>query len=429
MNKYMKSTMVLFLMFVGYNLCSEVLNYEQVMAEAKAKNWDLQLVKAKYIQANAMVYKTLSAYLPRLSITGNYTNNSHESKISMPLSNGQIKDIVIQPTDQFGLQAQVTQMLISPWQIFQLANTDKYKQSIFLSGEQARRDILFGVAQLYYGVAASKQAVEVQKRLLEGRKAREKDVKLRFEQGYVIKAEVLRAEIETSKNEQDLNLAENAYQSSKLALASMLGREADFDFEITDPPLPRRPSEEQISLLRLNNRLDLKSAKFQQDLANSIKNFGFLRFLPDLSMFALYKASDTASLGGEKNTLAAGFNLTWNVFDGGMREAEFYENSGKALEARAKYQLQDLKVRQEIEQAKLDLKSAEANAVKALQQVEMARENFRLVTSSKNAGFATYLELNDANTVLSNAETAVIAQNLNLNLAVLKLQHELGSFE
>jgi outer membrane protein TolC len=415
-------------LLVFFPATAETISLEQALDLARTNAWDMQIIKAKFKQAHALVFKTVASYLPHITLTGNYTHNAEESKIKLALGPTEIKKIVIQPLNQLGVQAQLNQMLISPWLISQLSNLGKYDETTRLSNEHAKRELLFGVAQTYYAVAAHKDAIALQNRLLEGRKAHEKDAKLRFDNGYIIKAEVLRAEIEVSKNEQDLALAQNAFTNAKLALATMLNRDADFDVISPPPPRSLNPEEQNIKSIE-ENRLDIKAARFQAELLQSMQNRAVLRYLPDLSFFLQYKGSNTAGLGGNKNNFALGLNLTWNIFDGGLREAEIYENSGKALEAHAVAESKALHLRQDVETAKVDLKSAQANQEKIEKQLLLAKENFRLISSSKELGAASYLEFVDASDNLANAELSLIAQGLQVNLAALKLQHTLGLFQ
>src|SRR5207247_704522 len=106
----------------------------------------------------------------------------------------------------------------------------------------------------------------------------------------------------------------------------------DPDFDVTEPPSPRRPNTEELSSIN-NNRFDLKAAIFQDELANRIKNNSFLKYLPDLSLALQYKGANSAGLSGQKHMFSLALNLSWNIFDGGLREAEIYENTGKALES------------------------------------------------------------------------------------------------
>lgn len=422
----MKKIVSILLITLASTSWTETLTFEQVLREARERSPDLTVAKAKYIQAHSLMYKTISRYLPRIDGVGNYSYNFQESSITMPTGPGQTKKIVIQPKNQFGGQVNFSQMVLSPWVISQLASLGKYEESIKLSVQHARKEILFGVAQLFYAMASSKKAVAVQNRLLEGRRKHEHEASVRYAQGYTIEAEYLRAQIDTLKNEKDVMLAENTYESTRLALATMLGREADFDIAEPEPAAKTTilPWEEVQQF-----RLDLRAARLQADYMERNRNGAFWRYLPDLSFFMNYKGADHEGMSGKKHSFSLGVNLVWNIFDGGLREAENYENRGRALEARGNARIKELQVKRDVETAKLDEKNATANKEKAEKQLVLAKENFRVVSKSKELGVANYLEYTDAQDNLSNAEIGLLTQSLQADLATLKLLHVQGQFE
>jgi outer membrane protein TolC len=70
-----------------------------------------------------------------------------------------------------------------------------------------------------------------------------------------------------------------------------------------------------------------------------------------------------------------------------------------------------------------------ANQAKAQEQVELARENQKLVEVSFKAGAATYIEVSDATNQLTSAELAVVAEQLKSRLAALRLLKAAGRFD
>ena len=75
-----------------------------------------------------------------------------------------------------------------------------------------------------------------------------------------------------------------------------------------------------------------------------------------------------------------------------------------------------------------DLASARANRVKAQEQLNLARENQKLVGVSFNAGAATYLEVADANAALLAAETGSVGESISASLAALRVLKAAGRF-
>ena len=98
-------------------------------------------------------------------------------------------------------------------------------------------------------------------------------------------------------------------------------------------------------------------------------------------------------------------------------------------EAEAGHRSSELRTREELARARLDLDAASANRRRALEQAELARENQRLVEVSYQAGAATYIEASDANAQLVTAELAAVGEQVKARLAALRLLQAAGRFE
>ncbi|MFY0577663.1 TolC family protein [Cystobacter fuscus] len=83
---------------------------------------------------------------------------------------------------------------------------------------------------------------------------------------------------------------------------------------------------------------------------------------------------------------------------------------------------------QEVATARLDYDNARSNLSKAEEALALARETQRLTEISFKAGVATYLEVADANSALTNAEVSAISERLQTSLAALRLQRAAGLF-
>jgi outer membrane protein TolC len=295
-----------------------------------------------------------------------------------------------------------------------------------LTLEDVRRDILFGTAQAYYGVAALRQGVLVSERLLEIAARQEKDARVRYEAGAIAKVGLLRAEIDRGRAEQDLIRARNSHESARIALATLLDRPADF--EVADPPEPQLPSGgAELEAAALRDRADVRAARRSVDVAESERSARRARYFPDVAGFGRRIWQNEAGLTGQKDSWAVGISLQWRLLDGGLREAEIREATARVDEAEASAASAEAKARAEVRQALLDLESARANSAKAREQRELAAENQRLVDVSFRAGAATAIEQADATAVLRNAEIAQTTELLAAQLAALRVLRVAGS--
>ncbi len=404
------------------------LTLEDALNRARQENLDLKAAQARLAQADTASRKAWANYLPQVTVNGAIIRNSIEAVIPAgPLAP---VEIVLQPRVQLQAQGQIRQALIAPqlWAGIQAAY--QAERVAALNVEQARREIFFGVAQAFYGTAAQAQAVTVQERLVELNTARAKDTKVRFEAGTVTRVALLRAEQDLARAEQDLIRARNAEASAKLVLATLLALD-DPNFNVAMPPEPQVPEKTDTDVLverSLEQRADVAAARKQVELSQTNKRGVWLSYLPNVQVSGTYNINNAAGLVGSNRIWLITLGASWTLWDGGLREANLAEASAVIAENRALQRKAELVARQEVNTAQLDLESALANRFKAAQAVELARESQRLTEAAFRADVATYLEVADANTALTQAEIGLVAERLQASLAALKLMRAVGAF-
>jgi multidrug efflux system outer membrane protein len=439
-----------------------VLTLEAAVDTARKQNLDLEVARARLLQSREISKKVWAAYLPTINVGASYTYNNLEARLKLP-TRYEIRDVVqpqgnpfdpsrelgpdnppglptsyiqfptafseapIQVHNQLGAQLQVNQALVAPalWPAIQ--NAYVAEKVAELNVENSRRELLFGVAQLYYGAASLKEVAEVQERLLEGQRAHEKDAQVRFDAGAAPRLLLLRAQIDRAKTEQDVVRSRNAYASSKIALATLLNRDAQFEVARPEGLLVRAeriPSSDEAQELRP----DVRAAKASLDLAEGQSRGTLFKYLPTLGASGTWRWTNVTGFVGRQDSWFVSVGLNWQLWDGGLRESERRENEARVLEARASLQSLENKARDELARALLDLESAQANRVKAEEQLRLARESAQVVQVNFKAGAATYLEVTDSNTALRQAELGAIAEVLNAELAELKVAKAAGLF-
>ncbi len=436
-----------------------VLTLEGALEEASKKSPDLQAAQARLEQARALPLKAWSGYLPQVTASGTYLFNSTEAKIVLPsgyyirdvgvaegpafdpsreispenppgmptsliLFPAELTEATIQRRHQLNGQLEVTQGLILPslWSAIQSAYLAEDVAE--LSVDNARRELLFAVAQLYYGAVGLREAVGVQEEVLEVNLQHEKDAEVRYGLGSVPKVSLLRAQIERAKAEQDVVRTRNAYAAVRSSLAALLDREPDFEVERPEPQAEPSGNLEESAA----QRPDLRAARVSRELAEVSRRGVVFRFLPNLVALARAQVGNAQGFTGQYGTWMAGLALNWTLWDGGLRQAELREASAKVAESEAMLRAAENRVRDEVRQARLDLQSAEANRAKAEEQARLARENAQLVKASYDTGVSSYLEWVDATSALRGAELSRINEQLNAELAALKLAKVAGLF-
>ena len=433
----------------------KILTLREAIDSARTQNLDIQQLDAKVQAARQLTWKAWSSYLPQVNAGVQIARNQYEVAFSLPTGyfvrdmgspqgppaggsvpgaptdfstypSGSVDSVVV-PMVQTNGQVKASQALIAPQAIVLIQNAYRAEKTIDYNIQQARRDVLFAVAQLYYGVAALQELTVVQDRQVVLTKERERDSRVRFEAGTGTKVGLLRAEIDRAQAEEDLKRAQIEFQRARLALAAALDRPDDFDIVIPQgPPAPTGTNLEQQAL---DLRPDVKAAAENLELAYGQRLQLYMQYLPSIGAFGAYNYASTSTFNPNAFTWQVGLGLTWTIFDGGLREASIREATAKILEADAFKRQTDLRAVTRVKEAQLDLQGAVANRAKARERTTLAQENARLVDVAYKAGAATYLESTDSVQTLRQAEVNLVAESLNVDLATLKLLNAVGAFE
>jgi outer membrane protein TolC len=445
-----------------------VLSLEEAIKQAESRNTDLRAARARLAQAQELTHKAWSYYLPQVSLGGSYTRNDTDAVLQMPtgyairdvagnpalepVARGVVtpsgapptlplpgastslllvptglEDLVIQKKDQLGAQLTGTQALLVPslWAV--IRNSYLAVDIAALSVANARREILFGVAQAYYGTVGLKELLAVQRRLLENNLAHERDAQTRVDAGTLPRIGLIRAQIDRARSEQDVANAERSLASMKQTIATLLAREPDFD--VVSPPEPK-VGEEVTALEKAaeQDRLDLQIARQSTELAERNHSAVWLTYLPSLVASGLVRYANLKGFTNKNYAWAVTVGLSWTIWDGGLREANLRETDAKVVEAVANQEGTALKARDEVRKALLDLQSAHGNRIKSQEQQRLAQENMNLTTINFNNGVATQVDIGDATTQLTASEVDLVAQTLNAQLAALRLLRAIGAF-
>jgi len=435
-----------------------LLTLKDALELARRQNLDLKQVNARIDEARQLSWKAWSNYLPQIALSGTYTRN--ETQVDFPFTTGYYVtsctvqgpncppppagtptgtpyDVANQPSSQIvepvqvlnqgQAQLAVNQAIIAPTAWSGIANAYTQQRVTNLNSDQQKRDLLFSVAQLYYSLASLRQLALVQERQLELTRERERDARVRYNAGTTAKVGLLRAEIDRAQAEEDLKRAQIDYRKAKVSLATALAR--DDDFEVENPTSPKAPEGKNLAEQAMDLRPDVKAAEENLHLAEGQRTQAFMQYLPNIGAFFKVLYSNVTIFTGQTYVWQAGLGLTWNILDGGLREATIREADARIAETRAARDSLDLHTAENVKQFQLDLEAAIANRAKAQERTDFARENAKLVDVAYKAGASTYLESTDSIQTLRQAEVTLVAESLNVDLATLRLLNAAGVLE
>ncbi len=420
-----------------------VLDLPELVRRTEASNGDLAAMRARGAQADAQLRKAWSSLLPVVTAAASYTRNSDEAILAFPdfragfqtltdpatgttfLIPNEVAEIVIQPYDQVGALGKVTVPLLVMPAYYGISAADEGAAASAHAVEAARSELLFGVAQAYYGAVASQRLIELAKKQLDAAEKQERLAKARFDAGQVPKIAFLRAGVDRARAEQDVRRAENGHAAAKLALAALAG--IDGPFQVVAPPPQAEPAgaEEALVEAALAERPDLAAARAAAAAADDAVDAEWWKLAPTLAASAEYRASNVEGFTGDKTMWLVQVAAVITLYDGG-RYADLDLARARLAEAEASRSALARRVVQEVKTARLELSSARANLLKAREQAKLAEENAALVDAQVASGLATYLDAVDASAARFAAGVAAVSEELNVEIATLKLAKATG---
>jgi outer membrane protein TolC len=183
---------------------------------------------------------------------------------------------------------------------------------------------------------------------------------------------------------------------------------------------------EQLITEAQGRRLDLNTLRWQAKGQHALVIEPTLKWLPSLALTGQYRYTNEAGLTGRSTNWSAGLTLTWAIFDGFNRNADYAEQKALAY-------LADLDVKAAMRQVELDVRDAlvslanqRASLKQAMVANEVAKKNAAEITELYRQGLSTALEVADANVSLFEAEVQLVSQRYGLGIAYLNLEAALG---
>jgi outer membrane protein len=243
--------------------------------------------------------------------------------------------------------------------------------------------------------------------------------------------EVTRAKVQLSNEKQRLLAGQNERAKSYLQLLRVMGLNLATELELTDK-LSYEPTEavtvEQAEAEALKNRPDIKAQAEHEATARMSANAVKLERLPSLYAYADYGTTGTnGNIVSLLPTRDYGFAMRVPIFDGGRRDARRAESASQFRQERTR--TNDLH-----EQIELDIRTALDSLHSAEEQFKVAEEGLTLSDSELTqarrrfeAGFASNLEVTDAQTRLDRARDNRIAALFGYNVARIDLGRAMGN--
>lgn len=399
----------------------------------------LQEAARKSVQtARETVGESRAPYYPELSAQAGYARWQQHAFLPNGLSTlgnsiGHPIPTIIGPTDDWkaGIRARYT--------LFDSGERRaQYLSALARQGvaeeEKARitQDLVLGVYQGFYGVAAAMETFTVAEKNLNRAKDHLRLAKERKAAGAVSQADVLRVQVETSNAELALVRAQSLIQISKGSLNTIMGLSAEgpltLEIRGEDITSPDFPDLSKALERAVRNRPEIKAAKKRIEALKGGVEAAKSAFGPKVRAEGSYGRRDSDFFPQDEEWLA-GVSIEWPLFTGFYRQHHLARSKVEVSKEEAETKQLFLKVRQEVWTAHSKLKEAYEAVQTAKVLVQDAQESMRLAKERYEAGAGTVTDLLDSQTALARAQATQIEAGWDYHTAEAVFKRSSGSIE
>jgi outer membrane protein TolC len=403
---------------------SDGLTLEQAIERALAHNEQPRIADQRAQAAQARVDRARSMFYPNLNGVGSYLFRPFPAGVIDGMGRFREQDPHTL-SGTIGLSVSVFEPRAFPL----LRQAKLENAAADLRADESRRVLAFDVARTYITVLgleqvmrAAEQRVGLAELILAGAQSR-------FEAGLSSSNDITRAELELATARRELARSRGDTDSARYDLGFLIGGEVKE--ALIDPPAALSPAavesadSEALRRAALGRRKDLAAADKDAEALDAAADEPTMRWFPSLALTSQYRAT-TQEAFGRNDELTAGFELRWQIWDGGERTAERAERLAQATASELERDALARRIGVDVRQALTALERGQAEAREAEATALAARRNMEETRELYLQGLRESLAVADAALQLFSAEVELVRVRYGIGAALLDLRAVLG---
>ncbi|MDO9262457.1 MAG: TolC family protein [Desulfosalsimonadaceae bacterium] len=273
--------------------------------------------------------------------------------------------------------------------------------------ERTRQETIARTVEAYADVLSARHQVTVIDQTIDTAAAHLKMIEKRFENGMVVKSDVLRAKVHLAELEQNRAIAKSAAAVARASLNTVMGEAADQELKLSTQLCKTKetlPELTELITTAVSQRPDLKQMDMEVKMASSEMNKAKAGHWPSLNLNGGYEYNSEDFHDANEN-YAIGADITVNLFSGGRITGQTREALNKLSEAKSQKQALLQQIRLETEKSYYDLLSADMRITTSELAVQNAGETLRIVSNRYDTGLLNIVSLLDAELALYRCNT------------------------
>lgn len=377
--------------------------------------------------AEAQVTRARAYFLPSINASGTYTRRPFES---IRIIGGQ--QVISQNYNALSGNAQVSLVLFDSRSIPTLRQASMDKTSEENAAVDSRRTLTFEVSNAFLMTLSVDQVMEASKHRFEYAKQALEAAKARFAAGLVSGNDVTRAELEQATAEMGITQITGQVETTRLQLGYLLC-DADIGRKTLQAPefLLKTAEDnpqavEQLVVQAQDRRPDLVSLRWRARAQHALVLEPTLKWLPTVTFNGAYRYTNEPGLTGRNFNWNVGLTVSWPIFDGLTRNADYQERKSLAYMADLDVRSAERKVELDVRGAFVALNNARASLKLATVAHNVALKNATETAELYRQGLSQALQVADANVRLFESEVGLAQARYGLGIAYLNLEAALG---
>ncbi len=402
---------------------------EQAVRMAYESNPSLAAARAQVEASRNAVSAGRAAFFPRLDFEQSAIRTDQPvANFGTLLNQGRIEQKNFNPdllNHPDALTDHATSIILSQpiynggqeWSGFQLAKRERDKAEA--EAMRITEDVLFQVIRSYLGAVLARENEHVTDEALRTAELNLEMIRNRFEQGLVVRSDVLQAEVHTAETRERAITAEHQLRLALAGFSSALGSPPGKVFipsgDLTGGDCPDVDLE-QLVTWALTDRPELKALTHESEIAGYMVDLARASFLPNLNARGSYDYHGNSFMQDGSDSITLALSLKFNLFNGTgdlyrVRQARFQQEALRHMK-----QAHADQVKLDVESAYWELQSARQRLDVISSAVQQAEEGLRIVRQRYEEGVAGILDLQRAELGLSQARLGLLSARHDLLL-------------
>lgn len=302
-------------------------------------------------------------------------------------------------------------------------------QTATLTLERTRQNVIAKTAKAYAGLVLSQKNIMVTQQALDTSKANLNMIRSRYNRGFVVKSDLLRAEVHIADLKQQQLLAQSRYKISEAMLNAAMGSgKADSLNPVTPLTIGADITGTIDSWIAtaLSKRPEMENLRLEEIIAEKEVKKARAGHYPDIDLVGNYEIN-SEKFNDSANNYSFGAVMRLNIFSGNRITEETRAAKSMLARIREMQKSMELGIQVQTRQAFLTAQSARERIRVAKIAVEQAEEGLRIVKNRYNNGLLTIVGLLDAELARQQARTNYFRALHDYKVARIELELAAGT--